>query len=30
MYDLIIRSGQVVTPGGAGNWDVARACRPYL
>jgi len=23
MYDLIIRGGQVVTPGGVGNWDVA-------
>lgn len=23
MYDLIIRGGQVVTPGGIGNWDVA-------
>ncbi|HEV3112249.1 MAG TPA: amidohydrolase family protein [Candidatus Binataceae bacterium] len=25
MYDLIIRGGQVVTPGGVGNWDVAIA-----
>src|SRR5579863_4722338 len=25
MYDLIIRGGQVVTPGGAGKWDVAIA-----
>jgi len=23
MYDLIIRGGQVVTPGGVGNWDIA-------
>jgi len=25
MYDLILRRGQVVTPGGVGNWDVAIA-----
>ncbi len=25
MYDLIIRGGQVVTPGGVGNWDIAIA-----
>ena len=22
MFDLIIRSGQVVTPWGVGNWDI--------